>query len=88
MPLAVVITRDVEGRYRGFLSSAMLELAPGVYANPRMSAGVRTRIWAVLSEWHGAGANVNIPERSAGRRGPFAGCAGRGADNRPDHVDN
>jgi CRISPR-associated protein Cas2 len=53
MPLAVVITRDVEARYRGFLSSAMLELAPGVYAHPRMSAGVRTRIWAVLSEWHG-----------------------------------
>ncbi len=53
MPLAVVITRDVEARYRGFLSSAMLELAPGVYAHPRMSAGVRERIWAVLSEWHG-----------------------------------
>ena len=53
MPLAVVITRDVEGRSRGFLSSAMLELAPGVYANPRMSVGVRTRIWGVLSEWHG-----------------------------------
>lgn len=53
MPLAVVITRDVEARYRGFLSSAMLELAPGVYAHPRMSAGVRARIWTVVSEWHG-----------------------------------
>ena len=30
----------------------MLELAPGVYAHPRMSAGVRDRIWAVLSDWH------------------------------------
>lgn len=52
MPLTVVITRDVEDRYRGFLGSAMLELAPGVYAQPRMSAGVRGRIWAVVAEWH------------------------------------
>ena len=53
MPLCVVVTRDVEDRYRGFLGSAMLELAPGVYAYPRMSAGVRERIWTVLSDWHG-----------------------------------
>ena len=52
MPMVVVITRDVEARYRGFLGSAMLELAPGVYAQPRMSAGVRTRIWDVLDDWH------------------------------------
>ena len=54
MPLCVVVTRDVEDRYRGFLGSAMLELAPGVYAQPRMNAGVRQRIWAVMSDWHGA----------------------------------
>ena len=53
MPMVVVITRDVEARYRGFLGSAMLELAPGMYAHPRMSAGVRTRIWSVLADWHG-----------------------------------
>lgn len=53
MPLTIVITRDVEDRYRGFLGSAMLELAPGVYAQPRMSAGVRTRIADVLADWHG-----------------------------------
>ena len=53
MPLCMVVTRDVEDRYRGFLGSAMLELAPGIYAQPRMSAGVRERIWAVLSDWHG-----------------------------------
>ena len=52
MPLTMVITRDVEDRYRGFLGSAMLELAPGVYAQPRMSAGVRTRMWTVVEEWH------------------------------------
>lgn len=53
MPMAVIITRDVEARYRGFLGSAMLELAPGVYAHPRMSAGVRTRLWSVLDDWYG-----------------------------------
>ncbi|MGO9391817.1 type I-E CRISPR-associated endoribonuclease Cas2e [Rhodoblastus sp.] len=52
MPMVVVITRDVEPRYRGFLASTMLELAPGVYSHPRMSAGVRNRIWDVLSDWH------------------------------------
>jgi CRISPR-associated protein Cas2 len=31
----------------------MLELAPGIYAQPRMSAGVRTRIWNVLMDWYG-----------------------------------
>ena len=54
MPMTVVVTRDVEDRYRGFLSSVMLELAPGVYTGPRMSRGVRERVWQVLSEWHGA----------------------------------
>ena len=53
MPLTVVITRDVEDRYRGFLGSAMLELAPGVYAQPRMSAAVRARVWDVIAAWHG-----------------------------------
>ncbi len=52
MPMVVVITRDVEARYRGFLGSAMLELAPGVYAHPHMSAGVRTRIWSVIEDWY------------------------------------
>jgi CRISPR-associated endoribonuclease Cas2 subtype I-E len=37
----------------GFLGSAMLELAPGVYAQPRMSAGVRGRIWTVVEGWYG-----------------------------------
>lgn len=52
MPLCLIVTRDVEARYRGFLGSAMLEIAPGVYAAPRLSAGVRDRIWTVLSDWH------------------------------------
>lgn len=51
MPATVVVTRDVEARYRGFLTSVMLEIAPGVYVAPRMSAGVRERIWTVLADW-------------------------------------
>ncbi|WP_264815104.1 type I-E CRISPR-associated endoribonuclease Cas2e [Acidomonas methanolica] len=51
--MTLVVTRDVEDRYRGFLSSVMLELAPGVYTGPRLSRAVRERVWRVLSEWHG-----------------------------------
>lgn len=49
--LTLVVTRDVEARYRGFLTSIMLEVAPGVYVSPRMTAAVRNRVWSVISEW-------------------------------------
>ena len=52
MPLTIVITRDVEERYRGFLGSVMLELGPGIYAQPRMNQAVRTRVLDVLGDWH------------------------------------
>ena len=52
MPMTVVVTRDVESRYRGFLASAMLEVAPGVYVSPDLSHGVRERIWIVISTWY------------------------------------
>ena len=52
MSLTVIVTRDVEPRYRGFLASAMLEVAPTVYIHPRLSAGVRERIWSVLADWY------------------------------------
>jgi len=51
--MVVIVTRDVADRFRGFLASCMLELAPGIYTAPRMSKGVRERVWAVLSDWHG-----------------------------------
>ncbi|CUH75113.1 CRISPR-associated endoribonuclease Cas2 [Tritonibacter multivorans] len=51
MPLTIVVTRDVEPRYRGFLTSLMLEVSAGVYVAPDMTAGVRTRLWRVLSDW-------------------------------------
>lgn len=52
MSLTVIITRDVQGRYRGFLGSTMLELAPGVYVSPRMNKAVREQVWDVVSGWH------------------------------------
>jgi len=54
MSLVVIVTRDVADRFRGFLASTMLEVAPAVYISPRMNGGIRSRIWNVLSEWHGA----------------------------------
>lgn len=52
MALTVIVTRDVAYRFRGFLASVMLEIAPGVYISPNMNAGVRTRAWKVMREWH------------------------------------
>ena len=51
--MTVVVTRNVQDRYRGFLTSCMLEIAPGVYTSPRMNASVRKRIQDVISKWHG-----------------------------------
>ena len=48
MPMCVIVTRDVPSRFRGFLASCMLEIAPGVYTQPDMSASVRERVWTVL----------------------------------------
>ena len=60
MPTTVIVTRDVEARYRGFLASAMLEVAPGVYVSPDLSAGVRERVWCVLEDWFAALGNGAI----------------------------
>lgn len=54
MPMTVIVTRDVEDRYRGFLSSVMPEVATGVYTGPHISKAVRERIWDVMSDWHAA----------------------------------
>ena len=50
--MTVVVTINVEARYRGFLASAMLEIAPGVYTSPQMTSGIRERIWSVLTRWY------------------------------------
>lgn len=69
MALTILITRDVADRFRGFLSSAMLELAPGVYASPSLTARARDKIWSVVSDWHsqlGGGSLVLVyPDRQA-----------------------
>lgn len=52
MPLVTIVTRDVPDRFRGFLSSVMLEVAPCTYVSPRMNRGVRDRILRVMNEWH------------------------------------
>ena len=50
--MTVVVTVNVEARYRGFLASVMLEIAPGVYTSPQMTDGIRERIWDVLTRWY------------------------------------
>ena len=51
MPMTVVVTNNVPMKYRGFLASCMLEIAPGVYTHPKMSTGVRQRVWTVMEKW-------------------------------------
>lgn len=51
--MTVVITRDVPPKFRGFLASCMLEVAPGVYVGPRINSAVRERVWNVMVEWFG-----------------------------------
>ncbi|MDE2780363.1 MAG: type I-E CRISPR-associated endoribonuclease Cas2e [Chloroflexota bacterium] len=58
--MTVVVTINVEGRYRGFLGSAMLEIAPGVYTSPMITSGIRDRIWETLTAWHSELGNGTI----------------------------
>ena len=85
MAMTVVITRDVEDRYRGFLASAMHEVAPGVYVSPHLSARARDTVWDVLARWHGqlAGGSVTMvcPDR-----GSSAGIAVRMLGSPPRRV--
>ena len=58
--MTVVVTVNVEARYRGFLASAMLEIAPGVYTAPMMTSGIRERVWEVVAGWHAELGNGSI----------------------------
>ena len=51
--MTIIVTRDVAARFRGFLASCMLELAPGVYTAPWMNQRVRDQVWTVLVGWFG-----------------------------------
>jgi CRISPR-associated protein Cas2 len=49
--MTIVVTRNAEGRVRGFLASTMLEIASGVYTSPNQTPAVRDRVWDVLQKW-------------------------------------
>ena len=49
MALVIVVTRDVADRFHGFLASVRLEVAPNVFAAPRMNKGVRERTWKIVA---------------------------------------
>ena len=51
MPMALIVTRNVPNRYKGFLASYMLEITPGVFVAPRMTKAVRERVWTLMTEW-------------------------------------
>lgn len=58
--MTIISTRNVSNRIRGFLSSSLLELAPGTYSGSRVSSAVRERIWRVLQQWFAAESNASI----------------------------
>ena len=60
MAMTLVVTRNVLDRVRGFLASCMCEIAPGVFAAPRMTSGVRERIWQVMCDWFEDGEGSGI----------------------------
>lgn len=60
MPMTIVVTRNAPDRFRGFLASCMCEIAPGVYTAPRMTAGVRRRVWSVMEDWFRPGPDVSV----------------------------
>jgi CRISPR-associated protein Cas2 len=49
--MTIAITRNVPDRFNGFINSCMHEIAPGVYAVPKMKKSVRERVWRVLLDW-------------------------------------
>ena len=60
MSMTVVVTRNVSDRIRGYMATSMVELAPGVYSAPQISAAVRDRIWDTMREWFGYETDASI----------------------------
>lgn len=52
--LTVVITRDVDNRYRGLLRSVMLEASTSIYVSSQLNRKARRRLWEVIERWHRA----------------------------------
>lgn len=73
MSMTLIITRNLPGRFHGFLASCLLEVAPGVYATPRLRKAVRERLWTVMSKWiseipEDGGLLLVYPDKSAPSR--------------------
>lgn len=43
MAMTVIVVTALPDRFRGFLASCMLEIAPGVFTSPNMNKAVRVR---------------------------------------------
>ena len=54
MTMTLVVTRNVPERFRGFLASVMCEVTLGVYTAPKMTPGVRDRVWKVMEPYMSA----------------------------------
>lgn len=52
--LTVIITRDVDNRFRGLLRSAMPEVSTSVYVSSQLNREARNRLWDVIDRWHKA----------------------------------
>lgn len=73
MSMTIIVTRNLPGRFHGFLASCLLEVAPGVYATPRLRKAVRERLWTVMSNWQSeipddGGLLLVYPDKSAPSR--------------------
>lgn len=50
--LTIIITRDVDNRFRGLLRSVMLEVSAGIYVSAQLNREARNRLWNVIERWH------------------------------------
>lgn len=51
MSLTIVIARDVQKRFHGFLRSVMIEVDVGVYVSTRLDKAARGRLWSIFEDW-------------------------------------
>ena len=52
MSVLIAVTRNIPGRFRGLLTSCMLEIAPGTFVSPQINRAVRERIWDIMMSWN------------------------------------
>ena len=74
MTVLLAVISNVEDRYRGFLSSHGLEVAPSVFFMPVISSGVRDRVIDVVRSWHEELGNGSILFAYPKSGGPGAMC--------------